>query len=85
MGDAYVCNNIDDVKFLFEKFTELNSVYVGYDVFIYDFKDYGGMIIFYEDGGKWTWYEKYDTDEVYNYIQVKTLSRKEKLNRILND
>ena len=82
MNNSYICENIDDVKYLFEQFIELNSIYEDYTSFVNDFIDYN-IIIFYEDGGKWFWDDRYDTEQIYNYIKIKNLTRNEKLKRIL--
>jgi hypothetical protein len=83
MGNAYVCENIDDIKYLFQNFDGVNNTYTSPESFVNDFM-YERLVIFFEYDGRWAWDYKYDIDVEYNYISIKNISRKEKLNRILN-
>jgi hypothetical protein len=83
MKNAYVCENNDDLKFVFDNFDIVNKMNTNYESFV-KFFEFCNLIIFFEHGNRWTWDDYYTTTSEYNYILVKTLSRKEKLNRILN-
>ena len=83
MNNAYICRNIQELKYLFNKFEGTYkkikpSNYFSRLKFI-------KLLIFFDDVDGWSWSTKYNPTESSNYIEVNSLIREEKLNRILND